>query len=410
MAHPAFQICSCRPSSFRASVTAAPSAECQSENPIWAAHVTAVKKMRRAHPIRNDGTRPRAGPFGPLVGLGDRRASAVEHSRRSVGSDLQHPMPRQPASGHDYPPIFSTVVAASRDEVLDLVTSTASRPSSSEPDSGLDAGTGSASSPRYRVRRGPSLPAPRKPDSVFGPVIATGSRFADSQRRGAPGLWPFGISGDLPIVLVRIDETEDIDIVRQLLHAHEYWRLKLLDVDLVIINEHGPTYAQLLHDSLETLVRTSHPIPDDHPGQGRVFILRGEQLSDDDRTLLQSAARAVLLSRRGTLADQVIRLERTEKIAVPTCTGSEAAEERGRRAAAGAGVLQWPRWVRRRRARVRHDARPRPVHACTVAERDCQSDVRLSGLGIGVGVHVVRKQSREPAHPVVQRPGQRPGQ
>src|SRR4029077_5024004 len=146
------------------------------------------------------------------------------------------------------------------------------------------------------------------------PSLRPAAGLLARNERGASGLWPFGISGDLPIVLVRIDEAEDIDIVRQLLRAHEYWHLKLLDVDLVIVNEHGPTYAQVLHDSLETLVRTSHPIPDDHPGQGRVFILRGEQLSDEDRTLLQAAARAVLLSRRGSLADQVSRLERTEKI------------------------------------------------------------------------------------------------
>ncbi len=79
--------------------------------------------------------------------------------------------------------------------------------------------------------------------------------------RGAPGLWAHGISGDLPIVLVRIDEVEDLDIVRQLLRAHEYWRLKLLDVDLVILNEHGATYAQDLQDALETLVRTSQSMP-----------------------------------------------------------------------------------------------------------------------------------------------------
>ncbi|HEY0517848.1 MAG TPA: protein ndvB, partial [Ilumatobacteraceae bacterium] len=135
--------------------------------------------------------------------------------------------------------------------------------------------------------------------------------------RGAPGLWAHGISGDLPIVLVRIDEAEDLDIVRQLLRAHEYWRLKLLDVDLVIVNEHGATYAQHLHDSLEALVRASQSrtLQESHPGQGGVFIVRGEQLTDADRTLLQTAARAVLLSRRGSLADQVIRLERTEKIA-----------------------------------------------------------------------------------------------
>ncbi|MEO8267063.1 MAG: glucoamylase family protein [Ilumatobacteraceae bacterium] len=148
------------------------------------------------------------------------------------------------------------------------------------------------------------------------PSLRPSSTLLERNDRGAPGLWAHGISGDLPIVLVRIDEAEDLDIVRQLLRAHEYWRMKLLDVDLVILNEHGATYAQHLHDSLETLVRASqsNPVHDGHHGVGGVFILRGEQLTDADRTLLQTAARAVLLSRRGTLADQVIRLERTEAI------------------------------------------------------------------------------------------------
>ena len=148
------------------------------------------------------------------------------------------------------------------------------------------------------------------------PSLRPSPTLLERNDRGAPGLWSHGISGDLPIVLVRIDEAEDLDIVRQLLRAHEYWRLKVLDVDLVILNEHGATYAQHLHDSLETLVRASqsNPMQDGHRGVGGVFILRGEQLTDSDRTLLQTAARAVLLSRRGTLADQVIRLERTEAI------------------------------------------------------------------------------------------------
>ncbi len=150
--------------------------------------------------------------------------------------------------------------------------------------------------------------------------------------RGAPGLWAHGISGDVPIVMVRIDEAEDLDIVRQLLRAHEYWRLKLLDVDLVILNEHGATYAQDLQDSLETLVRMSQStlVQEGHPSHGGVYILRGDQLSTEDRTLLQAAARAVLLSRRGSLADQVIRLERPERLAPPAAppaprqTSSEA--------------------------------------------------------------------------------------
>src|SRR6185369_13048540 len=54
---------------------------------------------------------------------------------------------------------------------------------------------------------------------------------------GRAFLWPHGISGDVPIVVVRIDDAGDQDIVRQLLRAHEYWRLKQLTVDLVIVNE-----------------------------------------------------------------------------------------------------------------------------------------------------------------------------
>ena len=149
------------------------------------------------------------------------------------------------------------------------------------------------------------------------PTLRPSSNVLASNQRGAPGLWPHGISGDLPIVLVRIDQLDDVDIVRQLLRAHEYWRLKLLDVDLVIINEHGATYAEELHGSLEGLVRASQSTlgHQGHPSHGGVFVLRGERLTAEDRILLQTAARAVLLSRRGSLADQVVRLERPVSVA-----------------------------------------------------------------------------------------------
>ena len=139
---------------------------------------------------------------------------------------------------------------------------------------------------------------------------------AEVLRRNAAGpatLWAHRISGDLPIVLVRIDEPEDTAIVRQLLRAHEYWRLKGLAVDLVILNEKATSYDQDLQGALDALVRTSQSTVR-HPQatQGNVFILRGDLLSPRDRDLLQTAARAVLLSRHGTLAEQVMRAERSE--------------------------------------------------------------------------------------------------
>jgi cyclic beta-1,2-glucan synthetase len=132
-------------------------------------------------------------------------------------------------------------------------------------------------------------------------------------------LWAQGISGDLPIILARIDNEQDVEMIRQLLRAHEYWRMKHLSADVVIINEKPPSYMQDLQGSLEALVHGSQlrlP-PDTSSASGRIFLLRGDLVSPQTRTQLQSVARAVLLSRRGTLAEQIGRSQHEEGLAVP---------------------------------------------------------------------------------------------
>ncbi len=152
-------------------------------------------------------------------------------------------------------------------------------------------------------------------DSTLRPSSAVLTRNA----RGPSALWRHGISGDIPIVLVRIDEPVDQGIVRQLLRAHEYWHMKQLAVDLVILNEQAPSYAQDLQASLEAQVRTSQSRlrHEGHEPSGSVFILRGDLISAEDRTLLQTAARAVLLSHRGTLVEQVVHQQRSQVSALP---------------------------------------------------------------------------------------------
>jgi cyclic beta-1,2-glucan synthetase len=128
---------------------------------------------------------------------------------------------------------------------------------------------------------------------------------------GPSSLWAYAISGDLPIVLVRIADFEGLDTVRQLLRAHQYWRMKQLAVDLVILNENPPSYAQDLQSALETMVRASqsHQPAGKESTRGGVFILRDDLVSPQSRNLLQSAARAVIWYRRGSLFQQVKRLE-----------------------------------------------------------------------------------------------------
>ncbi|HEY4123128.1 MAG TPA: glucoamylase family protein [Rhizomicrobium sp.] len=139
----------------------------------------------------------------------------------------------------------------------------------------------------------------------------------DVLRRGGPAsdLWPLGISGDLPIVLLRIDETEDIEIARQLLRAHTYWRSKLLAVDLVILNDRAASYAQDLQTALDTLVRGHSERMGAQAGS--VYLLRNDLLNAGKLDMLLCAARVVLSNRRGTLEEQIERVFEEKPLVPP---------------------------------------------------------------------------------------------
>ncbi len=127
---------------------------------------------------------------------------------------------------------------------------------------------------------------------------------------GQEGLWAHSISGDLPILLVRIGEDDDLELARQALSAQEYWRLKGLAADLVLINECPTSYLDAMQTGLETLLDNG-PWRSWRHRSGGVFLLRGEGLSPAERALFLSSAAAVLSGDRGTLAHQLDRPSRT---------------------------------------------------------------------------------------------------
>jgi len=143
----------------------------------------------------------------------------------------------------------------------------------------------------------PALRAPRS-------VIA-------SNTLGQSGLWAYGISGDLPIVLVQISAADNLDLVRQLLRAHAYWRLKGLLVDLVIWNEDASGYRQNLHEQIMAAISSTFEASlVDRPGG--VFLRRSDQMTAPDRVLLQTLARVIIDDTAGTLAEQLDRRPRAE--------------------------------------------------------------------------------------------------
>jgi cyclic beta-1,2-glucan synthetase len=123
---------------------------------------------------------------------------------------------------------------------------------------------------------------------------------------GQPHLWGQGISGDIPIVLVRVTDAASLPLVRQALMAQEYWRVKGLRADVVILNEHPKDYLDETQDLLSRLVQEL-PWATWLDRPGGIFLLRADGMPDADRSLLSAAAAVVLRSDLGELATQMER-------------------------------------------------------------------------------------------------------
>jgi cyclic beta-1,2-glucan synthetase len=139
------------------------------------------------------------------------------------------------------------------------------------------------------------------------PALRAAPDVLAANRQGQPGLWRYGISGDNPILLVRVGALEDLPLVRHLLLAHSYWRLKGLPVDLVLLNEQPVSYVEELFQQIQEAVRSSHS-RDLADKPGGVFVRKAAQMPEEDQVLLAAAARVVLAGRRGSLSVQLADL------------------------------------------------------------------------------------------------------
>jgi cyclic beta-1,2-glucan synthetase len=137
-----------------------------------------------------------------------------------------------------------------------------------------------------------------------GPALRAAPEVLAANLQGRSGLWRYGISGDNPILLVRVASTDDLPLVRHLLLAHSYLHMKHLAVDLVIVCEQEASYVEELFQHVQEAARSSHSHGlADRPGG--VFVRKVTQMPEEDQILLQAAARVVLVGRQGSLSVQL---------------------------------------------------------------------------------------------------------
>ncbi len=161
-------------------------------------------------------------------------------------------------------------------------------------------------------------------------ALRAGPAILASNLQGQSGLWGYAISGDLPIVLLRIADPANIDLARRLIQAHAYWRAHGLPVDLVILTGERDGRPPL-HDQIAKLAATGSGAG--RTGQpGGIFVRPAGNINNADHILLQAVARVVINDGDGSLAQQ---LDRAEAAPAPV-PSVQAAANRGSEAATAA--------------------------------------------------------------------------
>jgi cyclic beta-1,2-glucan synthetase len=135
-------------------------------------------------------------------------------------------------------------------------------------------------------------------------LLRASARRLLENRKGQAGLWPHGISGDLPIILITIGEVREISLVRQMLLAHTYLRMHGLSIDLVILSEEAGSYQRPLQERLEQLIH-QHNLLVAAEREGAIFLKNINQIPEEDQRLLKAVAAVVLVAARGNLSQQL---------------------------------------------------------------------------------------------------------
>ena len=144
------------------------------------------------------------------------------------------------------------------------------------------------------------------------PRLAAPAAVRQRNSRPQSGLWAYGISGDLPILLFRTSRMEELGAFRLLLKMHSLWRRRGLEIDIVVLNDHPPSYADSLQEALTQAVEGS-PQRALLGERGGIFLRRTDGMSEEDLTLLLTAARH-RAPRRGADAPGLWRDDRGEAL------------------------------------------------------------------------------------------------
>jgi len=205
---------------------------------------------------------------------------------------------------------FVTLAAGSRESVLELAERYATLTS-------LDWALGDAAAEAAREAHRLGLTPDRLPELQalvslllypHSALRAEPSVIAEN-RLGQPGLWGLGISGDHPILALRVGDAQETGLLRLLIRAHRLWRRRGLQLDLVVLQTGASGYTEPLRERLQSLLQEAG-VQELLGRRGGIHLVFADQLGTEQVHLLEAAARVVLDEAQGPLGWQLARTTR----------------------------------------------------------------------------------------------------
>ena len=121
-------------------------------------------------------------------------------------------------------------------------------------------------------------------------------------------LWKYGISGDIPIILVKIKDLNEAHVIKEVLKAYEFSRTKNFEIELVIIDEEKHSYENYLREEIESIILNSQMAYLKNI-RGGIFELSKNEISKQDLELLEFVASIVIDASKGGLENALKDLE-----------------------------------------------------------------------------------------------------
>jgi len=154
-------------------------------------------------------------------------------------------------------------------------------------------------------------------------LYQTSRHFVNDERKALLGmnsmnqtnLWKYGITGDLPVILVEIDQSESTSFIEEILKAYEYFKTRAIFIDIVIINHEKERYKSIINHKVEQELYRMNTLYNFYSTPGKVYVLDSKDVSSEENILFNMIARLRFNTKKDiSLEESISRLQENNKM------------------------------------------------------------------------------------------------